>query len=96
MQSSSFRSAFTSLIPTHCQNKTVWLPCDTAMVPPHMLTDRGVSLCRTEQEPGNFIVVFPRAYTSNICTGYSISESVYFAPLSWLKTAKEDFKVNCS
>lgn len=92
-QSTNFRTAFTSLVPTHCQNKTVWLPCDTAMVPPHMLTDRGVSLCRTEQEPGQFVVVFPRAYTSNICTGYSISESVYFAPMTWLETAKEDFKV---
>lgn len=92
-QSSNFRSAFTSLVPTHCQNKTVWLPCDTAMVPPHLLTDRGVSLCRTEQEPGQFVVVFPRAYTSNICTGYSISESVYFATMSWLETAKDDFRV---
>lgn len=92
-QSTNFRTAFTSLVPTHCQNKTVWLPCDTAMVPPHMLTDRGVSLCRTEQEPGQFVVVFPRAYTSNICTGYSISESVYFAPMTWLETAKDDFKV---
>lgn len=94
-QSANFRLAFTSLVPTHCQNKTVWLPCDTAMVPPHMLTDRGVSLCRTEQEPGQFVIVFPRAYTSNICTGYSISESVYFAPMSWLDTAKEDFQVTC-
>lgn len=93
-QSSSFRAAFTSLVPTHCQNKTVWLPCDTAMVPPHMLTDRGVSLCRTEQEPGQFVVVFPRAYTSSLCTSYTISESVYFASVSWLDTAKDDFKVN--
>lgn len=93
-QSSNFRTAFTSLVPTHCQNKTVWLQCDTAMAPPHMLTDRGVSLSRTEQEPGQFVVVFPRAYTSNICTGYSISESVYFAPVSWLETAKDDFKVS--
>jgi len=34
-QSANFRSALTSLIPTHCQNKTIWLPCDTVMVPPH-------------------------------------------------------------
>lgn len=92
-QSDNFRSAFTSLVPTHCQNKTVWLPCDTAMVPPHMLTDRGVSLCRTEQEPGQFVIVFPRAYTSSLCTSYTISESVYFATVSWLDTGKEDFKV---
>lgn len=92
-QSSNFRSAFTSLVPTHCQNKTVWLPCDTAMVPPHMLTDRGVSLCRAEQEPGQFVIVFPRAYTSSLGTGYTISESVYFATNNWLDTAKGDFKV---
>lgn len=92
-QSSNFRAALTSLIPTHCQNKTIWLPCDTVMIPPHMLTDRGVSLCRIEQRPGEFIVVFPRAYTSSLATGYVVSESVYFAASSWLDYAKEDFRV---
>ncbi|XP_035913865.1 mucin-19 [Anopheles stephensi] len=91
-QNSNFRAALTVLVPTHCQNKTIWLPCDTAMVPPHMLTDRSVSLCRTEQQPGQFVVVFPRAYTSSLCTGYAVSESVYFATNSWLDTAKEDFR----
>lgn len=93
-QSANFRSALTSLIPTHCQNKTIWLPCDTVMVPPHMLTDRGVSLCRIEQKPGEFIVVFPRAYTSSLATGYVVSESVYFATTSWLDLAKDDFRVS--
>lgn len=93
-QSSNFRTALTNLIPTHCQNKTVWLPCDTAMVPPHMLTDKGVSLCRTEQEPGQFVIIFPRAYTSSICTGYTVSESVMFASSSWLETAKADYEVS--
>uniref|UniRef100_A0A182PP47 ARID domain-containing protein n=1 Tax=Anopheles epiroticus TaxID=199890 RepID=A0A182PP47_9DIPT len=91
-QNANFRAALTVLVPTHCQNKTIWLPCDTAMVPPHMLTDRNVSLCRTEQQPGQFVVVFPRAYTSSLCTGYAVSESVYFATNSWLDTAKEDFR----
>ncbi|XP_013106680.2 serine/arginine repetitive matrix protein 2 [Stomoxys calcitrans] len=91
-QSANFRAALTSLIPTHCQNKTIWLPCDTVMVPPHMLTDRGVSLCRIEQKPGEFIVVFPRAYTSSLATGYVVSESVYFATTSWLDFAKDDFR----
>ncbi|XP_058838693.1 titin [Topomyia yanbarensis] len=91
-QNSNFRAALTALVPTHCQNKTIWLPCDTAMVPPHMLTDRNVSLCRTEQQPGQFVVVFPRAYTSSLCSGYAVSESVYFASSSWLDTAKEDFR----
>jgi protein Jumonji len=62
-------------------------------VPPYMLTDRNVNLCRTEQQPGQFVVVFPRAYTSSVCAGYTVSESVYFATNSWLDTAHLDFKV---
>lgn len=31
-QSQNFRNALTSLVPSHCQNKTLWLPCDTTMV----------------------------------------------------------------
>lgn len=31
-QSSNFRTALNTLVPSHCQNKTIWLPCDTAMV----------------------------------------------------------------
>lgn len=93
-QSNNFRNALTNLIPSHCQNKTIWLPCDTAMVPPHMLTDKGVSLCRTEQEPGQFVIVLPRAYTSSICTGYTVSESVMFASSSWLNTAKQDYEAS--
>lgn len=63
-------------------------------VPPYMLTDRNVSICRTEQQAGQFVVVFPRAYTSSVCTGYTVSESVYFATNNWLNTAHLDFGVN--
>lgn len=57
-----------------------------------------VLLCRTIQEPGQFIVVFPKVFTSSISTGYVVSESVYFAPLHWLKTARNlfnDLKTSC-
>lgn len=92
-QSDNLREALINLVPTYCRNKTIWLPCDTAMVPPHMLTDRGVSLCRIEQQPGEFVVVFPRAYTSSVGTGYTVSESVSFATSNWLTSAQQDFKV---
>ncbi|XP_069701736.1 uncharacterized protein Jarid2 [Periplaneta americana] len=90
--SSVFRAALTKLVPRYCKNKTIWLPSDTAMVPPPMLVKHGVSLCHTVQEPGQFILVFPRAFTSSICTGYLVSESVYFAQPSWLNTAEQVFK----
>ena len=92
--SSVFRSALTKLVPKYCKNKTIWLPSDTAMVPPPMLVKHGVSLCHTVQEPGQFILVFPRAFTSSICTGYLVSESVYFAQPSWLITAEQVFRVS--
>ena len=49
-------------------------------------------MCRSVQEPGQFIVVFPRSYTSSFCTGYSIAESVYFAPRDYLEFAETEFQ----
>lgn len=92
-QSNALRTALTNMFPRYCKNKTIWLPSDTAMVPPDMLVDNGVPLCRTVQEPGQFIVVFPKAFTSSICTGYVVSESVYFAQPLWLETAEQVFRV---
>lgn len=88
-----FRSAVERLMPRYCLNKTIWLPSDTAMIPPPLLVKNGVPLCQTVQEPGQFILVFPKAFTSSICTGYLVSESVYFAQSSWLTTAEQVFKV---
>lgn len=90
--SSVFQDALSKLLPRHIKNKTIWLPSDTAMIPPALLVEHGVSLCHTIQEPGQFILVFPRAFISSICTGYLVSESVYFAQSSWLTTAEQAFK----
>lgn len=90
--SNVFRSALQKIVPSYCRNKTLWLTSDTAMVPPSLLVQNGVSLCRTVQEPGQFIVVFPKAFTSSICSGYVVSESVYFAPSYWLSTARQTFQ----
>ena len=49
-------------------------------------------MCRSVQEPGQFIVVFPRSYTSSFCAGYSVSESVYFAPRDYLDFAQTEFE----
>ncbi|KOC63892.1 Protein Jumonji [Habropoda laboriosa] len=88
----NFREALSKMVPRYCKNKTIWLPSDTAMVPPELLVNNGVSLCQTVQEPGQYIIVFPKAFTSSICTGYVVSESVYFAQPPWLETAEQVFK----
>ncbi|KAF7271791.1 hypothetical protein GWI33_015375 [Rhynchophorus ferrugineus] len=93
-----FHGAMQKLVPNYCRDKELWLPSDTAMVPPGLLMENNVSLCRTIQEPGQFLVVFPKVFTSSISTGYVVSESVYFAPLYWLRTARNlfnDLKTSC-
>lgn len=62
-------------------------------VPPNLLVKYGVSVSRTVQEPGQFLVVFPKTFTSYICTGYTISESVYYAPRDYLNMAEEEFRL---
>lgn len=91
-RASELREAMYPLLPRHIRDRKIWLPSDTMMVPPQFLLNGGVSLCRVVQEPGQFILVFPKAFTSSICTGYLVSESVYFAQPSWLSTAVQVFK----
>ncbi|XP_028174848.1 uncharacterized protein LOC114363361 isoform X2 [Ostrinia furnacalis] len=82
--STEFRKAVETLCPTSCQNKSIWLPSDITMIPPPLLHAARVPLSRVVQNPGEFIVVCPKAYSSSIATGYTESESVYFAPTQWL------------
>ncbi|XP_023942663.1 protein Jumonji [Bicyclus anynana] len=82
-QSEKFRKAMEKICPLYVQNKKVWLSSDIAMIPPDLLAKHGVTLFREVQSKGEFIFIFPKAYTSSICTGYSISESVYFAMEPW-------------
>lgn len=90
--SEKFHETLLKLVPNYCLNKSLWLPSDTAMLPPNLLVDNGVSLTRTVQEPGQFVVIFPKAFTSNICTGYVVSESVFFAQPDWLNCARKVFE----
>merc|ERR1719410_3340548 len=88
----AFYTAMKQLVPSFCKNRKIWLPSDTTMVSPNYLVKHGVSVCRAVQQPGQFVVVFPKSYTSSICTGYCVSESVYYAPTSWLAEVENMFQ----
>ncbi|KAL4090574.1 hypothetical protein QTP88_025380 [Uroleucon formosanum] len=100
-QSDLFRVAMKRLLPravAEGQNHHTWLAADSGMVPPSRLLDHGVTLTRTVQKPGQFLIVMPRAYTCNVSTGYVISESVYFTQPGWLNGAEkifQDLQKNC-
>ncbi|XP_072930884.1 uncharacterized protein Jarid2 isoform X2 [Epargyreus clarus] len=97
-ESTHFRKVVELLCPTSYQNKSIWLPSDIVMVPPHMLLEHNVSLSRVEQLPGEYIIVFPKAYSCTISTGFNITESVYFASRRWLNSGLLSFveaQYNC-
>ncbi|XP_026331932.1 protein Jumonji isoform X3 [Hyposmocoma kahamanoa] len=91
-QSEFFRKAVEELCPILCQNKSVWLPSDITMIPPKLLLEHNVSLSHVVQNPGEYIVVFPQAYSCSICTTLVVSESVYFATYEWLKSVNQVFQ----
>merc|ERR1719203_284978 len=88
----AFYTAMKQLVPSFCKDRKIWLPRDTTMVSPALLVKHGVSVARTVQQPGQFIVVFPKSYSSTICTGYSVSESAYYATIDWLQASDKIFQ----
>lgn len=95
-QSDRFRAAMKRLLPqavAEGQNHHTWLAADSGMVPPDKLLEHGVSVTRTVQTAGQFLIVMPHAYTCNVSTGYVISESVYFTQSGWLDDAEKIFQV---
>ncbi|RXG67444.1 Protein Jumonji [Armadillidium vulgare] len=87
-----FRTALIKLVPDFIKSSPLWLPSDTAMVPPEDLIEEGVKVCRVVQEPGQFVVVFPGAFTSSVCSGYLISESAFFARPQYFDRAMNTFQ----
>ncbi|KAL8614742.1 hypothetical protein ACOMHN_055300 [Nucella lapillus] len=56
----------------------------TTIMNPNILMDRGVPIYRTDQQAGEFVVTFPRAYHAGFNNGYNFAEAVNFCPSDWL------------
>jgi hypothetical protein len=56
----------------------------TTVVNPAVLRKAGVPVFHTLQEPGQFIITFPRGYHSGFSHGFNIAEACNFATPDWI------------
>ncbi|WCJ19298.1 Lysine-specific demethylase JMJ705 [Euphorbia peplus] len=61
----------------------------TTLLSPEMVVSSGIPCCRLVQNPGEFVVTFPRAYHVGFSHGFNCGEAANFATPQWLKVAKE-------
>eukprot|EP00656_Telonema_subtile_P047700 TRINITY_DN5504_c0_g2_i8.p1 TRINITY_DN5504_c0_g2~~TRINITY_DN5504_c0_g2_i8.p1 ORF type:complete len:865 (+),score=66.13 TRINITY_DN5504_c0_g2_i8:239-2833(+) len=59
------------------------------MINPSVLINHGVEVYRGVQQPGSFIVTFPKAYHGGFSTGFNCAEAVNFALPEWLPFAND-------
>lgn len=70
--------------------------CGFLQISPEVLCREGIKVHRTVQQSGQFVVVFPGAFVSRVCCGYSVSETVHFATPQWMNLGYEAAKVRLS
>lgn len=61
----------------------------TTVMSPEIFISAGIPCCRLVQNPGEFVVTFPRAYHSGFSHGFNCGEAANIATPEWLKVAKD-------
>ncbi|PIA37302.1 hypothetical protein AQUCO_03000119v1 [Aquilegia coerulea] len=60
----------------------------TNLLSPEVVIASGIPCCRLVQNPGEFVVTFPRAYHIGFSHGFNCGEAANFGTPQWLKVAK--------
>ncbi|KAL3650010.1 hypothetical protein CASFOL_006413 [Castilleja foliolosa] len=61
----------------------------TTVLSPEIFVASGIPCCRLVQNPGEFVVTFPRAYHIGFSHGFNCGEAANFGTPKWLTVAKE-------
>ncbi|KAF2295707.1 hypothetical protein GH714_033666 [Hevea brasiliensis] len=61
----------------------------TTLLSPEVVVSSSIPCCRLIQNPGDFVVTFPRAYHVGFSHGFNCGEAANFGTPQWLKVARE-------
>ncbi|KAH7528297.1 hypothetical protein FEM48_Zijuj05G0057600 [Ziziphus jujuba var. spinosa] len=61
----------------------------TTVMSPEVFISAGIPCCRLVQNPGEFVVTFPRAYHTGFSHGFNCGEAANIATPEWLGVAKD-------
>ena len=67
----------------------------TTLFLPKLLIDAKIPIYRLDQEPGDFILTFPRGYHTGFSHGFNIGEAVNFALPEWLPAGAAALESYC-
>ncbi|KAL2549164.1 putative lysine-specific demethylase JMJ16 [Forsythia ovata] len=62
---------------------------------PFILRSEGVPVYRCVQNPGEFVLTFPRAYHAGFNCGFNCAEAVNVAPVDWLPHGQNAIELYC-
>lgn len=85
----NFEAAMKSAAPELFQSQPDLLHQLVTIMNPNILMNANVPVYRTDQQAGEFVVTFPRAYHAGFNQGYNFAEAVNFAPADWMKMGRE-------
>lgn len=83
-EASAFEKVMRSCLPDLFDAQPDLLFQLVTMLNPSVLQENGVPVYTVLQEPGNFVITFPRSYHGGFNFGLNCAEAVNFAPADWL------------
>lgn len=86
---SKFEAVIRGIVMDSFRDQPNLLYCMTTQMSPELLSNSGVPVYRMIQQPGEFILTFPKAFHAGFSYGFNIAEAVNFCTPDWLPFGRE-------
>ena len=83
-EADAFEAVMREAVPDLVETESGLLYKMVTMVPPGEAAQKGVNVCHLVQQPGSFVITWPRAYHAGFSHGVNCAESSNFATPDWL------------